>query len=135
MIFKSAAARRFSLVLATLIAIAFKVEVGSNSTVEQGALLHWRAALVAHLQSHVDYPKLAQTLGSEGRALLSFVVDRKGELHNVRVVNSSGSMLLDGASLRMLYQAQPVPPPPLELAGDRFPIIVPLRYRLLHEQN
>jgi protein TonB len=135
MIFRSATARRFSLALATLIAIAFKAEAGSVSTVEQGAMLHWRAALVAHLQSHLDYPKLAQSLGSEGRAMLSFVVDRKGALHDVRIVNGSGSMLLDGASLRMLYQAQPFPPPPRELAGDRFPITVPLRYRLIHEQN
>jgi TonB family protein len=98
------------------------------------ARANWVLALVDHIRAQTSYPELARLFGSEGRVLVHFVLDRKGAVHDVRIVQSSGSLLLDGRSVQLLYQAQPFPPPPDELAGelagDQFEFIVPLRYCL-----
>jgi protein TonB len=94
------------------------------------ARANWTLAIVDHLRAQTSYPELARLFGSEGVVLLYFVIDRKGAVHDLRVLRSSGNLLLDGRSLRLLREAQPLPPPPGELPGDRFPITLPLRYRL-----
>jgi TonB family protein len=97
---------------------------------QDSAMANWTAELVAHIRAQTSYPELARRFGSEGVVLLYFVLDRKGDLHGVRVLRSSGSLLLDGRSVRLLYQAQPFPAPPDELAGESFRLTLPLRYRL-----
>ena len=97
---------------------------------QASAQANWVAAIVAHLRARADYWKLARLLGYEGVVILSFVIDRNGAVHDVRIARRSGSLLLDGRSLRLLYEAQPFPLPPAELVGDRFPFVLPLRYCL-----
>jgi periplasmic protein TonB len=102
---------------------------------QASAQANWTAALVAHIRAQTGYPALARALGSEGEVQLYFVVDRKGAVDDVRISRSSGSLLLDGRSLRLLYAAQPFPLPPDELAGDRFPFTLPIPYRLQHDDT
>jgi TonB family protein len=94
------------------------------------ALANWSAALVAHLRARTSYPELARLSRSEGVVQLFVVIDRQGAVRDARVVRSSGSLLLDGGSVRLLYEAQPFPLPPDELAGDSFEFTIPVRYRL-----
>jgi periplasmic protein TonB len=60
-------------------------------------------------------------------------VERLEKLHRVidsRVVRSSGATALDEEALALLHRAQPFPPPPPELPGERVDLTVPIRFNL-----
>jgi len=45
-------------------------------------------------------------------------------------VRSSGSGLLDRETLALIERAQPMPPPPPEMAGSQIAVVVPIRYNI-----
>lgn len=94
------------------------------------AVPNWKSELVARLQRYKRYPGEAEARGEQGVAQLAFSVDRNGGVHNARIVRSSGSSLLDRATLDLVARAQPLPPPPPELRGAQIAITVPINYTL-----
>jgi len=92
------------------------------------AVPSWKSALVSRLERAKRYPPQAQARGERGVAQLAFSIDRRGGVHNARIVRSSGSRLLDEATLELLKRAAPLPAPPPELAGAQIAIQVPIRY-------
>ena len=94
------------------------------------AVPNWKSALVARLERAKRYPAEAQSRGEQGVAQLAFSVDRSGGVHGARIVHSSGSSLLDAATLAMVERAAPLPPPPPEIAGAQIAISVPIRYNM-----
>jgi protein TonB len=90
---------------------------------------NWKSELVARLERFKRYPAEAEARGEQGVAQLAFNVDRGGGVHNVRIVRSSGSSLLDEATLSLPRRAAPLPPPP-ELSGAQIGISVPIRYSI-----
>jgi len=92
------------------------------------ALPQWKSALVAQLERYKRYPSEAQVRGEHGVAQLAFSVDRSGGVHGVHIVHSSGSDLLDQATLALIERAQPLPPPPPEIHGAQIAIVVPIQY-------
>jgi periplasmic protein TonB len=92
------------------------------------ALPNWKSALVSQLERYKRYPSEAQARGETGVAQLAFNVDRSGGVHHARIVRSSGSSLLDSATLDLVMRAQPLPAPPPEIQGAQIPIVVPIRY-------
>ena len=97
---------------------------------DPNAVPQWKTALVARLERYKRYPSEAQAHGDEGVAQLAFSVDRSGGVHNARIVRSSGSSLLDRATLDLIARAQPLPPPPPEVRGAQIAIVVPINYNL-----
>ena len=91
---------------------------------------NWKSELVARLQRYKRYPSEAQARGEEGVAQLAFSVDRGGGVHNARIVRSSGSSLLDRATLDLVARAAPLPAPPAEVRGAQIAIQVPINYNL-----
>ena len=91
---------------------------------------NWKSQLVARLERYKRYPAEAQSRGEQGVAQLAFRVDRGGGVHNAHIVRSSGSSLLDEATLALVERAAPLPPPPPEVAGGQIAISVPIRYNL-----
>ena len=106
------------------------VAAGAVSADPQSDMAGWENALYRALMARTAYPSLYQALHLEGVAMVSFVVDRQGQVTGVRIVKSSGSVLLDGRSIRTVYAAQPLPAPPADVAGETFSFTVPMRYRL-----
>jgi periplasmic protein TonB len=102
---------------------------GANSQ-NPNAVPDWKSQLVAKLERSKRYPSEAQSRGEQGIAQLAFSVDRGGGVHNARIVRSSGSSLLDRATLELVARAAPLPPPPPEIAGSQIPISVPIRYNV-----
>src|SRR5690348_6317419 len=100
---------------------------GANSR-NPSALPNWKSLLVAQLERSKRYPPEAQSRGEQGIALLAFSVDRSGRVHNARIVRSSGSNVLDQATLALVARAAPLPPPPPEITGSQIPISVPIHY-------
>ena len=97
---------------------------------DSNAVPNWKSAVLAQLEGHKRYPDEAQRRGEHGVAQLAFDVDRSGGVHDVRILRSSGSSLLDRATLALPRRAAPLPPPPADLAGRRIPIVVPIRYSI-----
>lgn len=96
---------------------------------DANALPSWRARLAAQLERNKRYPAEARSRGDQGTAQLAFTIDRSGGVHRARIVRSSGSSILDRATLDMIARAQPLPPPPAELGGA-VSISVPIRYTM-----
>ena len=94
------------------------------------ALPNWKSQLVARLERYKRYPAEAQARGEHGVAQLAFSIDRSGGVHHARIAQSSGSSLLDRETLLLLERAQPLPPPPTEIAGAQIAIVVPIRYNI-----
>jgi protein TonB len=102
---------------------------GANSQ-NPNALPNWKSQLVAQLERNKRYPPEAQSRGEQGIAQLAFNVDRSGGVHNARITRSSGSSLLDQATLALVTRAAPLPPPPPEITGSQIPISVPIHYNM-----
>jgi periplasmic protein TonB len=94
------------------------------------AVPNWKSRLIAALERSKRYPTEARARGEQGVAQLAFSIDRHGGVHNARIAHSSGSELLDSETLALLQRAQPLPPPPPELAGAEIAIVVPIRYNI-----
>ncbi|MEJ2378464.1 MAG: energy transducer TonB, partial [Pseudolabrys sp.] len=94
------------------------------------AVPRWKTALVLRLQRYKRYPAAAQARGVQGVARLAFSVDRSGHVHHAHIARSSGSSLLDRATMQLIARAQPLPPPPPEVHGAQIAIVVPIRYNL-----
>ena len=94
------------------------------------AVPNWKSQLVARLERYKRYPSQAQSRGEQGVAQLAFGVDRSGGVHHARILQSSGSILLDEATLALVERAAPLPPPPPELPGAQIAIVVPIRYNM-----
>jgi periplasmic protein TonB len=97
---------------------------------DSAAVPNWKSRLLARLERYKRYPEEAQRRGEHGIAQLAFSVDRRGRVHHARILRSSGSALLDRATLALLQRAEPLPPPPPEISGARIPIVVPIRYHM-----
>jgi protein TonB len=94
------------------------------------AVPNWKSQLVARLERYKRYPSEAQSRGEQGVAQLAFSVDRSGGVHHARIVRSSGSSLLDEATLALVERAAPLPAPPPEISGAQIAISVPIRYNM-----
>jgi protein TonB len=75
------------------------------------------------------YPREARRRGWEGKVVLSFQINRKGEVVQIRLVQSSGYQELDEEGIATLRRASPFLPPPL--TDERgLEVEIPLVFRL-----
>jgi len=72
-------------------------------SLEQWQLVH------AALEKAKIYPRVARERGVEGVVLVRFKVLPTGEIEKVDIMKSSGSDILDEASIRTVYRAAPMP--------------------------
>jgi protein TonB len=97
---------------------------------DPAAVPNWKSALFARLERYKRYPPEAKARGEQGVAQLAFSIDRRGGVHGARILRSSGSALLDRATLQLIERAQPLPAPPPGMTGTRIAIVVPIRYHI-----
>ena len=90
----------------------------------------WKSRIVALLERHKRYPEAAQSRHQQGIAQVLFTLDRLGRVIHSRILRSSGASLLDEEALALLLRAQPFPPPPPEVPGERVDLSVPIRFNL-----
>lgn len=72
-------------------------------SLEQWLLVH------SALDKAKTYPRMARERGVEGVVLVRFKVLPTGEIETVDIIRSSGSDILDTASVRTVYRAAPMP--------------------------
>jgi protein TonB len=90
----------------------------------------WQAQLLAWLERHKRYPRVAQEQRQQGTAQLRFTLDREGRVLSYRLDKGSGFALLDEEVVELIQRAAPVPPPPPEVTGDRIEVLVPVSFFL-----
>jgi protein TonB len=96
--------------------------------VSRSFVVTWQGRLAAHLERFKRYPADARARGEQGLAKVAFTIDRGGHLLASRIVQSTGSPLLDQESLDMLVRAQPMPTPPAGIPDSDLSFIVPVRF-------
>lgn len=85
---------------------------------------------MSHLERFKRYPDAARASRAQETALLSFGMDRNGQVLGYALVRSSGYPELDEEVLAMIERASPLPPAPPELGPDVVQLVVPVRFRL-----
>jgi TonB family protein len=68
----------------------------------------WRL-IESALERTKTYPRVARERGIEGVVRLRFRVNESGSVEKIVIVESSGSELLDSASIRAVHRAAPMP--------------------------
>jgi periplasmic protein TonB len=90
-------------------------------------ILSWQRSLLAQLQRHTRYPP--QAGHAQGVAKVTFKIDRSGHVVSSRIIQSSGSAVLDDEALATITRAQPLPRPPADVPDDQLAFInVPIHY-------
>jgi protein TonB len=97
---------------------------------DPGRLARYGEQLSDLLARQQTYPRLAAARGWEGEVLLRVVIARKGNLVAVRVLRSSGHVVLDENARSLVAGVAPFPAPPGPAAQDELEVTVPVRYRL-----
>jgi periplasmic protein TonB len=90
----------------------------------------WQSTLLAHLERHKRYPRMAQARREQGVAYVRFAMDRQGRVLFARLERGCGYEALDQETIDMVLRAQPLPPPPPGDARSVIELVAPVRYAL-----
>ncbi len=88
------------------------------------------ADLVSAIHRNKYYPRNARRRAEQGTVVVGFTIERDGSLSEIGVRRSSGIRRLDDAALKTLRKLTPFRPIPVALKRDRWPISVPIEFRL-----
>jgi protein TonB len=110
--------------------VAAAPEQGQVNISNTNAIPTWKRQVVGLLERNKRYPEAAQARNQHGTVELAFSLDRQGRVVTTRIAKSSGSSLLDEATLDLVRRSQPFPPPPPEMAGAEVNLSVPIRYNI-----
>jgi len=88
------------------------------------------AELMAWLDQHKDYPAALKKQKQQGVVVLTFSINKNGEVLTAKIQKSSGFPILDQAALDMLAKAEPVPAIPDSMNRDRLLLSIPIEYSL-----
>jgi periplasmic protein TonB len=78
----------------------------------------WNRKISAHFKLHQVYPEGKEPKSQKVK--VSLVLNRKGNVLSVDVVESSGDEAFDTAAVSMIRRSDPVPRPPAGLTDERF---------------
>ena len=90
----------------------------------------WQKTLIRHLERFKRYPEVARSRRAQGEVVVTFTLDRSGQVVASRVTKSSGSPALDEEALAVLKRASPLPAPPNEIAGTALDLSLPIHFRI-----
>ncbi|MBU1208931.1 MAG: energy transducer TonB [Proteobacteria bacterium] len=65
--------------------------------------------IIRKIEAAKRYPRVARKMGIEGKAVVRFKLKAQGQVETVEIVESSGSEILDRASLQTVRDAAPLP--------------------------
>jgi TonB family protein len=94
------------------------------------SISEWNNQVVAQLERNKNYPVEALNKKEEGTVIVSFTVDRSGNLVDSAVIQSSGSAILDKEAIAVLTRAQPFPPLPSDYPKFQLSLKIPIRFSL-----
>lgn len=86
--------------------------------------------LYRHLLRYKKYPLEAIGAKQQGRVEVAFTIARDGTISGARIEKSSGSAMLDQATLALVQHASPAPPLPDSYKGIAARVKFPIDYKL-----
>lgn len=86
--------------------------------------------LYRHLLRYKKYPPEAISAKQQGSAVVGFVIARDGTISDARIEKSSGSPVLDQATLTMVQRASPAPALPDSFKPSEARVRFPIDYKL-----
>jgi len=97
---------------------------------QKGLLRIYRSNLLKKAYKHIVYPESAIDKNQEGDVILRITIDRSGEVRDIKYDLRSGFNSLNKAALSAIEDAQPFPVVPKRIKGERFELLMPIRFRL-----
>ncbi|HXE28027.1 MAG TPA: energy transducer TonB, partial [Stellaceae bacterium] len=76
------------------------------------------------------YPAEARAKRQEGKGVVGFTIARDGQVTRVWIDQTTGSPLLDRASIATIRDSSPVLPLPHDITGNSVDFYLPVNYRL-----
>jgi protein TonB len=111
-----------------------------NSAAPQSSAIALRSSAklsddyMLHLQAWIArqqrYPDEARAQHTEGKGTVGFTIARDGKVTRVWIDQSTGSAVLDQASIATIRDASPMPPLPHDITGDSIDFLLPVNYTL-----
>ncbi|WP_455270648.1 energy transducer TonB [Rhizobium herbae] len=89
---------------------------------------NYKGKVRSKVQRHFRYPKSADRAGLSGTVTVAFTISASGGVASVRIVNGSGSPVLDDAALNAVRKAEPFPKIPEGANRSRWPFVIPLQF-------
>ena len=86
--------------------------------------------LQAWIARQERYPSPARAQHQEGKGVVGFTIARDGKVTRVWIDQSTGSPLLDQASIATIRDSSPVLPLPHDIAGNSVDFYLPVNYTL-----
>ncbi len=71
--------------------------------------------VVARISANKYYPFAARMTGQTGKVVVSFVIDARGNVSQIKIEKPCRHEILNKAALTTIKRAEPFPPPPREL--------------------
>lgn len=99
---------------------------------KKGSIQSYNDIILAWLEKHKRYPRMARRRNQQGTAILYFKINRKGRVLNHKIRNSSGHSALDKEVTAMLYRASPLPPAPYNITGKTMEFTLPVAFNINH---
>jgi protein TonB len=109
---------------------SFILQPPAQRSPETLASIEFLAKVRQRIERAKRYPRFARDSGIEGTAKVRFELRRNGMLASVRVVESSGSKVLDDAAATAIRDAAPFPPFPAEQKDDILPMEIAIVFQL-----
>jgi periplasmic protein TonB len=101
-----------------------------DSTSRERVQASWQKALIGHLNRFKRYPEAARSRYAQGEVVVTFTIDRSGQVIASRVTRSSGSPALDEEALAVLKRASPLPAPPDQIAETALDLTLPIHFKI-----
>jgi periplasmic protein TonB len=86
----------------------------------------WGRKISAYFELHKRYP---QNKSRATTVKVAIVLNRRGNVVNVAVAESSGDPAFDDAAISMIRRSDPVPAPPAELTEDQFAFSLDVNFK------
>ncbi|AUW57578.1 energy transducer TonB [Sphingobium sp. SCG-1] len=88
----------------------------------------WEGRVLAQLNKHRRYPRMAMARRQQGVPYIRFTVDREGKVLSSHLERSSGNADLDREAVALPKRASPLPRPPVERNGETLELVVPVEF-------
>ncbi|MES9972109.1 MAG: energy transducer TonB [Candidatus Thiodiazotropha sp.] len=90
----------------------------------------YKARLRRAIETNKGYPRRAVRMRQEGEVVVGFTIRRNGVIENLRIVESSGSKLLDKAARKAVEKTSGRLPFPDQLERNAWEFTIPINYSL-----
>ena len=103
---------------------------GALSMNSPNAAATWQTILLNHLEKYKRYPRQARRRGQEAVVRVSVKMNRDGSVIEHHLTRLCPYKSLNKETLALIRRAQPLPPPPIEIAGSMVEFVVPVAFSL-----